>query len=129
MIKMAEFDYQSGLRKREKELEKLEKSLKYFSFIYTKDHHVNLKRISIFAVLFIIFFYGFRYLLIYSFLYYLYNIILILVAFYSIAFFLVTTRYENDLRLIQDFKSHLEDIKPIHDEKVEALANKLMKKR
>lgn len=112
---MPEFDYQSGLKKREKELVRLEKLLKYFSLLYTKDHHVNLKRISIFAIIFILFFYGFRYLLFNDFMYFLYNLVIIITTLYLIAFFLVTTRYENDLRMINEFRKHLEDIKPIHD--------------
>lgn len=126
---MPEFNYQSGLKKREKELSKIENKLKYFSFFYTKDHHVNLKRISIFAICFILFFYGFRILIINDALTYIYNLISIAVALYMIAFFLVTTRYESDMKLIDDFKKHLEDIKPIHDDKIEQIAQKLMKKR
>lgn len=126
---MPEFDNNSSLKKRERELVKLEKALKYFSFFYTKDHQVNLKRISIFAITFILFFYLFRFLILNNFMHFFYNLVLIITTLYLIAFFLVTTRYENDLRMINEFRKHIEDIRPTHNDKVEELANKLLKKR
>ncbi len=107
-----------AISEKEKDLARLDRWLPFFRLFYTKEEHVNLKRLVFYLLAFVVFFYAFKVVATGGALLLVYNFVVFLAAAYIFALYHVSHKHDVLKKEVADLqKEKLEWVKVLDSRK------------